>query len=275
MWDARLQLINSLVSAHAPCQYDGLILGSSRIKTLGKEFEENGYFNFGFDDAYPVEYEPLLKLYEEECSRPPKSVVLSLDFFSSSRHRYSEVVLPDFESQVSDARNPLKMYTSITSLTKVLEERPQPELHQNEIHKDWNFVHEAYYAEVYGRYELDPNYAERLQDLTTRFSSTEFTVVITPVSGILLDFAIEHNLEEKIAKFVDLVLAKFPNAYNLMVRSDLSATPENWTDENHLRLDVAKDVFCGLFAEDCEFDLQPYQGRRFVAAEGATVRTQN
>src|SRR4051794_2099220 len=108
----RAQKTNWLQS-HAG-EFDAVLLGSSRSTYIGQhDFAPWRLFNYAVSGMWPVEYRPYLDHFAEVNGRPPRRVVLGVDFFGSSLP-LSE--LPQPEGYIDRAGDPRYVASSLLSL---------------------------------------------------------------------------------------------------------------------------------------------------------------
>ncbi len=256
----RQQKLNLLVSSKYPCQFNHLLFGSSRSNRLRFTTEKYGIFNFSFNDAHPSEYENFLKSYIHICKKEPKKIFIGLDFYSSSTHRFANINIPEFETLYLTANQRIRNQLSLSSLKFIYDfysNKTTRSLDPN--HNEFKFTHKQYYEEVYGQYKFNENNQAIFLNLQSASPNSEFIAFVTPISSLLFEFLIDKGLLNNYHRFIETVANSFSNSYNFMGLNEITQTPSNFDDENHLtRLD-AERIFCGLFTTECSYNINNYR----------------
>src|SRR4051794_31205528 len=119
VFDERAQKTNWLQS-HAG-EFDAVLLGSSRSTYIGQhDFGPWRLFNYAVSGMWPVEYRPYLDHFTEVNGRPPRRVVLGVDFFGSGLPLSKPPRPEDYIDRASDPRYIAGSLLSLDLLAKSL-----------------------------------------------------------------------------------------------------------------------------------------------------------
>ena len=257
VFDARRQKTNRLHRDRSARQYDSLILGSSRTALLGHlEVGDVRLFNYSSEDLMPDEYEGYINFFRDARARPPRYVLIGMDFFGSSRHRYStiEVRQPAWyirqaTSPAATLRNLLSVDTlqhSALSVRDALRGGVPPATPGAE----WRFVFRRYYEKRYGEYELRPDLPLILASIGFAHPDSEIRAFVTPVSELLYAYMIEKGLFEQYRQWLRLSVEAFGSVHVFAGLNSVTTDPTNFTDENHLTPQVARFMVCRVLARE-------------------------
>ena len=241
--------------------YDGLLLGSSRVTFLNqKDFDNIKVFNYSFSLATPEEYLKYVEFAKKQNKKDFEYIIIGLDFFGSNKNIEKNANPDDIFKNISSFAYKYKLLFSIDSLKVALENLKRSLLH-NYAGRSYDRENIAYTTKIdeskvievventkveefignIKNYKFNDDLGKIFDKLKSENPNSKFIVFTTLTSKFYLDKLKELNLYEDYKKWLKVSVNSFGNVVHFMDYNTITVNyPKYFMDYHHIYPEYSK-----------------------------------
>lgn len=235
--------------------YDGLLLGSSRVTFLNqKDFKDINVFNYSFSLAMPEDYSKYIEFAKKQNKKDFEYIIIGLDFFGSNKNVEKNINPDDVFKNISSFGYKYKLLLSIDSLKVALENFKRSVLHNYggrsydreniayttkiDENKVIEVVENTKVEEFIGNikeYQFNDDLGKIFEQLKIENPNSKFIVFTTPTTKFYLDKLKELNLYEDYKKWLKTSVNSFDKVVHFMDYNSITTNyPKYFMDYHHI-----------------------------------------
>jgi len=233
--------------------YEGLIIGSSRTTYINQEKLQGKIFNYAANGMYPYEYKYYIKTFKKITKKPPKIIILGMDFFGTDKsinHQFKKLNTLEHSKEFLYKYKLLFNYDVIKYSIKNIKQHikiSKPFYNRQNIKNiaQINNIDIQIKKGLRGldTYQYDNQLPTYFSNLKKEYPKSKFIIYTTPVYVDQFKLYMNNNLQNNYFRWIKSLIDIFGEVHNFMIIDKHTTNKNNFFDSNH-----ATPKFCNTIA---------------------------